>query len=184
VFCFGVGDFARTLLILRATQLLTPRIGFTGATAAAMALYVGHNGLYAAASYPVGWLADRVNPRRLLVVGYALGTATAVLAAVATPSLWLLGLLFATAGATVAFEDTLEGTITALEVPSSLRGTGYGVLATTNGVGDLVSSSLVGVLWSASGPAAAFGAAAALCAAGAAILFTTSGRSASGSTGP
>jgi MFS family permease len=163
VFVFGLGDFARTLLILRASQLLTPAMGAPAASAAAISMYVGHNLLYAAGSYPVGWLADRVAPLRLLAVGYGLGAATAFLAAAATPSWWLLGTLFAAAGLTLAFEDTLESTITAAKVPPELRGTGFGVLATTNGIGDLVSSALVGVLWSAFGPAVGFGCAGALC---------------------
>ena len=170
VLLFGAGDFARTLLILRATQLLTPGAGAASATATALALYAGHNALYAAGSYPIGRLADRYSPRALLVLGYVLGTVTAVLAAVATPSLWMLGLLFGAAGLTIAFEDTLEGTITARDVPPALRGTGYGALAATNGVGDLVSSSMVGVLWTVAGAAVAFGAAACLCLAGTVLL--------------
>jgi hypothetical protein len=93
-----------------------------------------------------------------------------VLAAVATPSFWLLGALFVAGGLTLAFEDTLEATITAHLVPASLRGTGYGALAATNGVGDLLSSSIVGVLWSVAGPEAAFGVAAALCLGGTLLL--------------
>ena len=176
VFLFGAGDFARTLLILRATQLLAPIEGLPKATATALALYAGHNLLYAAASYPIGRLADRVSPRALLVVGYFLGTATAVLAAAATPSLGVLVALFAVAGLTVAFEDTLEGTIVAREVPAEVRGTAYGSLAATNGVGDLVSSSLVGILWAMAGAGVAFGAAAVLCLAGTILLATASRR--------
>jgi MFS family permease len=121
----------------------------------------------------VGWLADRISPRWLLEVGYLCGTLTAILAALATPSLPLLAVLFAVAGLTLAFEDTLEGTLTAAQVPPDLRGTGYGALAATNGVGDLLSSSLVGVIWSAVGAAAAFGSAAALCLAGTVVLAAT-----------
>jgi MFS family permease len=170
VFLFGIGDFARTLLILRATELLTPTMGAGRATAVAMGLYVGHNVLYAAASYPVGSVADHLSPRALLVGGYLLGTLTAVLAALATPSIGLLTALFAVAGLTLAFEDTLERTMTAQAVPRELRGTGYGALAATNGVGDMVSSSLVGVLWSAVGAGVAFGTAAVLCLAGTLVL--------------
>ena len=165
-FIFGVGDFARTLLILRATQLLVPGLGPTKGAAAAVSLYIGHNILYAAAAYPVGWLADRLNPQRLIVMGYALGGATGFLAAFATATPWFLVMLFTVAGLTLAFIDTLEGTITAFQVPGDLRGTAYGVLAATNGIGDLISSALVGVLWSTSGPAIAFGTAAALCGVG------------------
>jgi MFS family permease len=170
VFTFGIGDFARTLLILRATDLLTPGLGAVQAATVAMSMYAGHNVLYAAASYPIGWLADRFDAKRLLVLGYLLGTLTAVLACVTAPSLWMLGLLFGVSSLTLAFEDTLEATITAQAVPSELRGTGYGVLATANGVGDLVSSSLVGVLWSTAGAEVAFGVAAAFCFVGTVLL--------------
>ena len=176
VFLFGAGDFARTLLILRASELLRPGLGIVIATQLAMLLYVGHNVLYAVASYPVGWLADRVSPERLLVAGYLLGTLTAVLAALATPSVGMLVALFAVAGLSLAFEDTLEGTISAHQVPLGIRGTGYGTLAAANGVGDLVSSALVGVLWSLAGPGVAFGAAAALCLAGTVVLAAAQGK--------
>ena len=173
VFLFGMGDFARTLLLLRATQLMVPEWGIEKAATTAMLLYAGHNVIYAAASYPVGWLADRMSPERLLVVGYAVGVATAVMAAFAVPSLGYLIALFAVGGLTLAFEDTLEGTVTAHQIPSHLRGTGYGVLATTNGVGDLLSSSIVGGLWSLAGPEVAFSFAALLALAGTLVLART-----------
>ncbi len=173
VFLFGLGDFARTLLILRATQLLTAERGATAAAAVAMLLYAFHNALYALASYPVGHLADRLSPRKLLVVGYMLGALTALLAALATPSLPLLALLFAVAGLTLAFADTLEETVTARLVSPELRGTAFGVLATVNGLGDLLSSSLVGIAWTVLGPLSAFGGAGALCLAGALLVGVT-----------
>ena len=173
VFLFGLGDFARTLLILRATQLLEPGMGAVKATTIAIVLYGVHNVFYAAASYPVGHLADRLDPRKLLVLGYGIGVATAILAAFATPSIPVLAVLFVAGGLTLAFEDTLEGTLTAHGVPTSLRGTGYGVLAATNGVGDLFSSILVGLIWTAAGPAAAFSVAALLCLSGMVVLAFT-----------
>lgn len=163
VFLFGIGDFARTLLILRATQLLKPELGAVEATATAMGLYVLHNVLYALGAYPVGWIADRLSPYTLLIVGYCLGIVTAVLAAMSPPSVAVLVVLFVVAGLALSFTDTLEGTIVATEVPSPLRGTGYGALATVNGVGDLVSSSMVGILWSFFGAKVAFMVAAFFC---------------------
>ncbi len=170
VFLFGLGDFARTLLILRATRLLAPHAGLARAAAIAMTLYVVHNILYAAAAFPVGWFADRMSPRRLLVVGYGFGVVTAVLAAFATPTVASLTALFVVAGLTLAFEDTLESTIAGNLLAPELRGTGYGVLATANGAGDLVSSSMVGLVWSFAGAKVAFAAAAVLCAAGTVVL--------------
>lgn len=170
VFIFGLGDFARTLLILRATQLLTPSSGPARAAGVAMGLYALHNVVFAVVSYPIGLLADRLRPQRLLLLGYALGTLTAVLAAVATPSLPLLAPVFLAGGLTLAFEDTLEGTIVGLETSKEIRGTGYGVLATVNGVGDLFSSSAIGVAWSALGAPAAFVIAAIFCLGGTLLL--------------
>jgi MFS family permease len=176
VFLFGLGDFARTLLILRATQLLSPSLGPTKAAASAMGLYVLHNVVYAAASYPIGAVADRVRPGRLLVIGYVAGTVTAVLAAIATASLPVLALVFVAGGLTLAFEDTLEGTIAAVEVPRELRGSSFGALAAVNGIGDLLSSAMVGITWSLLGAPAAFVTAAVLCAAGTASLAVHSSR--------
>jgi hypothetical protein len=53
-----------------------------------------------------------------------------------------------------------------------VRGTGLGLLAATNGVGDMVSSAMVGLLWAAfpSTPAVGFLAAAALQLGGAVVV--------------
>ena len=55
--------------------------------------------------------------------------------------------------------------------PEGRRGAGMGLLAATNGVGDMVSSALVGSIWAAaSNPAWGFAAAAALQALGAVMI--------------
>ena len=74
---FGAGDFAHTLLILLATQKLTPQLGPLGAGSAAVGLYVAHNVFYAGFAFLAGWLADRVNKVRLLAVGYGLAAVMA-----------------------------------------------------------------------------------------------------------
>ncbi|MCC6812047.1 MAG: MFS transporter [Deltaproteobacteria bacterium] len=167
VFAFGMGDFARTLLILRATELMTPELGVGAGAAFAMGLFAWHNVVAALAAFPIGRLADRTEPRTLLQWGYALGAVTALFAAFVPASIGALVGLFAIAGLTIAFEDTLESTVTARLVPKELRGSGYGALAATNGVGDLVSSALVGILWTLRGPEVAFACAAVACAVGA-----------------
>ncbi len=170
VLLFGVGDFARTLLILRAAQLLTPRYGATQAAAIGMLLFVLHNLVAALCAYPVGRVADSVSPRLLLALGYGLGVATGVLAAFAQPSLLMLTLLFGCAGLVIGIEETIESVVTARLVEGPLRGSAYGALAATNGIGDLISSSAVGLLWTALGPAVAFLSAAAACAVGTGLL--------------
>ena len=48
---FGAGDFAHTLLILLATQRLTPTLGAAKAASIAVGLYLLHNVLYASFAY-------------------------------------------------------------------------------------------------------------------------------------
>ena len=73
VFAHGIGDFAPTLLILRANQILTPPLGPARAATVSVALYTFHNIINAAASYPAGAWGDRLGKRGLLAVGYLVG---------------------------------------------------------------------------------------------------------------
>jgi MFS family permease len=153
---FGLGDFAHTLLILRAVQVLAPQYGVVRAGAISIGLYTFHNVIYAAASYPAGALGDRVGRRTILACGYMLAAVTALGFIFAPPHLPDLIVLFGLAGLYVAIHDTLEKSLAADLLPREIRATGYGVLATVNGVGDFFSSIVVGFLWSAVSPAAGF----------------------------
>ena len=172
---FGMGDFAHTFMILAATELLAPARGMAHAAQAAALLYVAHNVVYAGASYPVGAISDRLGRRGLLALGYLAGTLTAagLLAAFAwhLATIPYLLLLFALGGFYLAFEEALEGTITADLVGAHVRGTAYGVLGAVNGVGDLMASVLVGSLWTLFSPAVAFGYSAAAMLAGGVLVY-------------
>jgi MFS family permease len=157
---FGLGDFSHTLLILAATQILTPAYGAVHAAQIAGLLYVLRNVLYAAAAFPIGALADRMQKQMLLAAGYlfgvltAFGTAAVFAFHIVNPA--VLAAVFALAGVYIAAEDALEGAIPADLVPGEARGTAYGLMGTVNGVGDLVASALVGMLWTVVSPAASF----------------------------
>ncbi|MBI4574284.1 MAG: MFS transporter [candidate division NC10 bacterium] len=181
---FGIGDFAHTLLILAATQLLTPAYGVVAAAQMGALFYVVRNVLYAGASYPIGALSDlpasrrqagRLGRRGILILGYVAGALTATGFVLAFALSWrhpayLLG-LFSLAGIYIAAEDALEGAMTADLVPAAeSRGIAFGVLGTVNGIGDLAASVLVGLLWAAVSPVAAFAYAAAAMAAGAVVI--------------
>jgi MFS family permease len=173
---FGAGDFAHSLLVLAAAEMLAPEHGPTQAMQLAALLYALRNVFYAAASYPVGALSDRYGRRGLLAVGYVLGAAVvgafAAAFAAKAGSLVLLAVLFALAGTYIAFEDALSGALTADHVTDpALRGTAYGVLGTVKGAGDLFSSVLAGVMWYVVGPVPGFVGAAALMLAGGVLLY-------------
>lgn len=168
---FGIGDFARTLLVLRASEQLSLHSTPASGAATAILLFSLHHAVAAACAFPVGYLADRMSPRKLLAVGYVLGVVTALLAALAQPVLWFHVLLFVVAGMVIGIEETLEGVLCAKLVPSTLRGSAYGLLAATNGIGDMIASATVGLVWSSFGPTLAFSLAASACAIGTLLLL-------------
>jgi MFS family permease len=171
IFAHGIGAFAPTLLILRATQALTPSHGAARAAALSVALYTFHNFMSAAVSYPAGALGDRIGKRNLLALGYAVGTLAYLGFIVAPPALATFAILFGVAGIHDAFQQSLEKSAASDILPGAIRGSGFGVLATANGIGDLVSSVVVGALWSTVGPAAGFAYAAIFSALGALLVL-------------
>lgn len=173
---FGAGDFAHSMLILAATQLLLPVFGPLKAAGIGGSLYVLHNIVYAAAAYPAGALADRHGHQRVLAWGYSVSALVPL--SLAAYFHWhvgnvaLLAVTFALAGLVNGVQDTLEGAATGTLAPREHRGLAFGLLGATNGVGDLVSSVVVGVLWSAH-PVLGFGYAAVLMALGAVVTHRT-----------
>jgi MFS family permease len=170
---FGAGDFAHTLLILLATQKLTPALGATRAASLAVGLYVLHNIFYASFAPVAGWLADRFRKPLVLAAGYALAAVMAVCVIVLPPNLWTLALVFLFGGIYVATEETLEDSLCAELVGVEHHGLAFGVLATVNGAGDFLSSIIVGGLWTAFGTSVAFGYSAVLFCLGAVLVLRT-----------
>jgi len=173
VFVHGIGDFAPTLLILRAAQVLTPRFGTAHAAELSVALYTFHNGVNAATSYPAGALGDRVGRRTMLAIGYAIGAIAYVGFIFERPQLPVLAALFALAGIHIGITQSLEKSAASEILPAANRGSGFGVLATANGIGDFVSSIVVGALWSIVGATAGFIYAAAFAIAGAVLIYAS-----------
>jgi len=170
---FGAGDFAPTLLILLATQKLTPDFGAAKAASIAVGFYVMRNVFYAAFAPVAGWLADRFKKQFVLASGYGLAAVMTWLIIFVPMNVWLLGVVFLLGGIYVAIEETLEDSFCAELVDEEHHGMAFGVLATVNGLGDFLSSILVGVLWTAFGTTTAFGYSAALFTIGALLVLRT-----------
>lgn len=170
---FGAGDFAHTMLILLATQKLTPSLGTARAASIAVALYVLHNVFYAGFSLVAGWLADRFSKHHVLAGGYFLAALMAIGIIWMPFTVWTLALVFVSGGVYVAIEETLEDSFCAELVEEPHHGMAFGVLATVNGVGDSVSSMVVGALWTAFGTSVAFGYSAIVFLAGGLLVLRT-----------
>ncbi|MGH9770184.1 MAG: MFS transporter [Candidatus Acidiferrales bacterium] len=171
VFAHGIGDFAPTLLILRASQILTPKVGAGRAATISVALYTFHNVVSAGAAYPAGALGDRIGKRGLLAAGYLVAAITYAGFILEPPTILVLVILFGLAGIHGGFQQSLEKSLAAQMLPTAVRGSGFGVLATANGIGDLISSIVVGALWSSVSPAAGFGYAIVFMLLGAILIF-------------
>lgn len=172
---FGAGDFAHTLLILLATEKLTPVLGAAKAASVAVALYVLHNVFYALFSLAAGWLADHFKKHLVLAGGYFLAAAMAIGIMVLPFTPWTLALIFISGGIYVAIEETVEDAFCAELVAESHHGMAFGVLATVNGLGDFLSSLVVGGLWTALGISTALGYSAILFAAGGLLVLQVPG---------
>jgi MFS family permease len=171
VLVHGMGDFAPTLLILRASQMLAPQYGAARASELAIALYTFHNIVFASIAYPAGALADKIGKRGLIAAGYCAGAATCVGFLFVPAKLGWLAPLFAIAGVHAAVQQALEKSVSAELLGAEVRGMGFGILATVNGVGDFASSIIVGALWSAVAPAAGFIYGAVLMLGGAGLIY-------------
>ena len=168
---FGSGDFAHTMLILLATQKLTPSFGPAKAAGMAVGFYVLHNIFYAAAAPLAGWLADRFKKRSVLASGYFMATTMALCLLLLPANPATLALVFLLGGTFNGVVETLEDSFCGELVGEEHHGMAFGVLATVNGVGDFLSSIIVGALWAAIGTTAAFAYSAVLFALGALLVL-------------
>jgi len=157
---FGLGQFAPTLFILRALQLLSSSHNAAVSSQLAIGLYVLFNVVQAGSAFLVGSLSNRVGSIPLLAASYASFAATALGFVFANGQLSILAGLFALAGLAVGGIEAMEPTNAAELLPADYRGTGFGALGAANGLGDFLSSTLVGALWTAYGAGAGFGLAA------------------------
>jgi MFS family permease len=153
---------AATLLILRATELLTPGGGATDATTTAIALYVGYNVSATIFSIPAGRLVDARGARPVFALGVALFALAYVLFATSGPQVVALAVGFIAAGLGIGAVETAEHAAVATMAPERLRGSAFGLLAGIQSIGDFAASALVGLVWTLVSPQAAFGLAALL----------------------
>src|SRR5262249_2931119 len=130
----GAGDYSNTLLILWATQAFHDSYGLETAATLAMAFYVVYNVVYTISCYVSGMLADRFPKNRVLATGYALAVIPAVALLVPGDPLIRFGLAFAFAGLYMGVWETVENSSAAILLPKEVRGVGFGVLATINGL--------------------------------------------------
>jgi MFS family permease len=158
VMLFEFGNVATTLLILRATQLLTsPQRSATAAASMAILIYAGHNVIATVASLTAGRWYDRAGPRTVFATGAAVYVIAYVVFAAGGHNAVVVALAFAAAGAGIGIAEPTESAVIAQLLPDRLRGSGFGVLGAVQAMGDLVATAVAGLLYTVASPAVAFG---------------------------
>lgn len=153
---FEVANVATTLLILRATQQLTPSLGLQSATEVAIGLYTGYNAAATIASLPAGRLSDRWGAISVLTAGVFFFLVAYLGFAVSVPNIAILAASFIVAGLAIGCIETCEHAAVATLAPTDLRGSAFGLLATVQSFGNIGASAVAGVLWSIFSPTVAF----------------------------
>jgi MFS family permease len=145
---FALANSSDAFLLLRARNL-----GLS--VVMVVAAYLCYNASYAALSYPIGRLADRIPKERLLAIGLLIYAAVYLGFAV-TQSFWMVWPLFAFYGIYIAMTDGVSKALVSNLVASHVRGTAFGLFNMVLGVLAVFASVLAGVLWDRVSPSAPF----------------------------
>ncbi|MEM3825780.1 MAG: MFS transporter, partial [Candidatus Bathyarchaeia archaeon] len=153
---FGVGNFANTFLVLKATEALTPSLGAIVASSISAFLYVMLNVGAAFFAYIFGALGDKFSKNNLLALGYLIFSIYCIGFIFSPPNIWVYAFLFLLAGVEKGAIDATERSYAAELLEENRRGTGFGILSTINGIGDFTSSITAGILWTLISASASF----------------------------
>lgn len=135
---FALANSSDTFLLLRAADR-----GFSPLHV--ILAYAVYNFGYAALSYPLGSLSDRVGRWKLIIAGWLLyGAVYAGFAWASAGALWLL---FAAYGLYMAMTDGITKALIVDEAPSDARGAALGLLQLTLGLTGILSNIAAGLLW-------------------------------------
>lgn len=146
--------FSEAFLVLRAQE--------AGLALALVPLVlVVMNLAYGLSAYPVGVLSDRRDPKRLLILGFAVLVAADLVLAF-DGGLWAVLAGTALWGLHMGMTQGLLAALVAETVPADRRGTGFGLFNLASGLALLLASALAGGLWSWAGSGTTFLAGAAL----------------------
>ena len=160
---FTLARFSEAFLLLRAQQQ-----GLSDSWAPLVLVLM--NVVFAVSAYPMGRLADRVNPMVLLAAGLAVLVAADVALALSS-SLLVTAVGVALWGLHMGMTQGVMAAMVAASAPAHLRGTAFGLFYLVSGIAMLAASVIAGFLWDRYGAATTFYAGAAFALA-AFLLFT------------
>ena len=145
---FGVGNSSNSFLILR-----TKDLGLSLTTT--VLIYAFFNFVAAVASYPAGYLSDRLGRKRILLGAFAVFLVV-YLGFSSVSNITLIAALFILYGVFEAAYRAVGKALATDFVPADLRASGVGWFSATVGLSGLIASLVGGQLWTHVGPASTF----------------------------
>lgn len=118
-------------------------------------MYIFYNLVYALFSYPAGWLADRLGPRKLLCSGLLVFAAVYAGMGVFDHPLWILTLFFFYGIYAAATEGVIKAWISQV-TPISEIATAMGFYTGFQSFGALLASTFAGIIWYSYSPEVLF----------------------------
>ncbi|MBM3967135.1 MAG: MFS transporter [Planctomycetes bacterium] len=138
---FSLANSSDTFLLLRVREL-----GFS--SWAVVLAYAAFNVTYAAISYPIGALSDRIGRWKLIASGWGIYSVVyALFAVLPAEQSWGVWPLMATYGVYMALTDGVGKALIADFSPNDARGTALGLFYGLTGITTFLASLLAGVLW-------------------------------------
>lgn len=146
---FTLGNSSDAFLILRAQNLGVTVIGI-------LIMLAVFNLVYALISTPAGRLSDRIDRRKLIIIGW-LVYAVIYFGFALAQTAWQVWVLYVTYGLYYGMAYGTANAMVADLVPENLRGTAYGTYHATIGLLAFPASLIAGLLWQGAGSWAGFG---------------------------
>jgi MFS family permease len=140
--------FSEAFLVLRAESV---GIGLTFVPLVLVVMSL----VYSLSAYPAGVLADRMDRRALLALGFVVLILADLVLAVAGGA-WAVMAGVALWGLHMGLTQGLLATLVADASPAPLRASAFGIFNFVGGVLLLIASVVAGLLWDTAGPAATF----------------------------
>jgi len=140
---FSVLNFPDALLLLRAHQLGLDLAGVVLA-------YALYNAVYALASFPAGWLSDRLSPQRVFVIGLGFFAVGYLGLGLATTSAWVWLILPLYGGFNACTDGVGKAWISGL-VGDDRQGSAQGMYQGLIGAAVLVAGIWAGLAWGGDG---------------------------------
>ncbi len=168
---FGLGYYSKTLVILRAQELLGGANILEGVKITAL-LYALFSVVRSVSEYCIGYVSDRMNKQVVLGIGgYVLFAVLSFILSFNITSVYTVMAVFILMGVSAGTVKVTTKAIGASLLDAKVRTTGFALMQLVEGIGLLVASSIVGLLWSMLSYQWAFGYAACVCMVAAVMLL-------------